>query len=159
MSGFATSRLAAERKAWRKGHPYGFVARPIKNLDGSLNLLTWQCAIPGEKGTAWEGGLYKLMVEFKDDYPFTAPKCVFEPPLFHPNVFPNGTVCLSFLNARSDWHPAITIRQTLLRIREMLNYPNIDNPAQEEPYQLYRSNREEYQRRVREQAKMMLDIQ
>ena len=28
---------------------------------------------------------------FKDDYPTTPPKCKFEPPLFHPNVYPSGT--------------------------------------------------------------------
>ncbi len=25
---------------------------------------------------------------FKDDYPSTPPKCKFEPPLFHPNIYP-----------------------------------------------------------------------
>lgn len=28
----------------------GFVARPVKNLDGTLNLMSWECAIPGKKG-------------------------------------------------------------------------------------------------------------
>ncbi|KHJ75338.1 hypothetical protein OESDEN_25045 [Oesophagostomum dentatum] len=27
---------------------------------------------------------------FKDDFPSTPPKCKFEPPLFHPNVYPSG---------------------------------------------------------------------
>ncbi|KAJ9577820.1 hypothetical protein L9F63_025317, partial [Diploptera punctata] len=49
MSGIAVARLAEERKAWRKDHPFGFVARPMKNVDGSLNLMNWECAIPGKK--------------------------------------------------------------------------------------------------------------
>lgn len=28
----------------------GFVARPTKNPDGSLNLMNWECAIPGKPG-------------------------------------------------------------------------------------------------------------
>lgn len=40
--------------------------------------------------TPWEGGSYKLRMIFKDDYPATPPKCKFEPPLFHPNVYPSG---------------------------------------------------------------------
>lgn len=28
----------------------GFVAVPIKNADGTLNLMNWECAIPGKKG-------------------------------------------------------------------------------------------------------------
>jgi hypothetical protein len=29
-----------------------------------------------------------LGMVFKDDYPSTPPKCKFEPPLFHPNIYP-----------------------------------------------------------------------
>lgn len=70
MSGIAGARLAEERKAWRKEHPYvniaffkftynlfyllqGFVARPSKNTDGSLNLMNWECSIPGKKGVSY----------------------------------------------------------------------------------------------------------
>jgi len=28
----------------------GFVAKPSKNADGTLNLLNWECLIPGKKG-------------------------------------------------------------------------------------------------------------
>lgn len=77
MSGIAIARLGEERKAWRKDHPFvsihfassnslqkneknrilhffnrifqGFVARPTKNPDGTLNLMLWDCAIPGKK--------------------------------------------------------------------------------------------------------------
>lgn len=75
MSGIALSRLAQERKAWRKDHPFGFVAVPTKNPDGTMNLMNWECAIPGKKGTPWEGGLFKLRMLFKDDYPSSPPKC------------------------------------------------------------------------------------
>nr|XP_015214990.1 PREDICTED: SUMO-conjugating enzyme UBC9-B-like [Lepisosteus oculatus] len=75
MSGIALSRLAQERKTWRKDHPFGFVAVPTKNPDGTLNLMNWECAIPGKKGTLWEGGQYKLRMLFKDDYPSSPPKC------------------------------------------------------------------------------------
>ena len=34
-----------------------------------MNLMNWECAIPGKKGTLWEGGLYKIRMIFKDDYP------------------------------------------------------------------------------------------
>ncbi|VDN18811.1 unnamed protein product [Gongylonema pulchrum] len=60
MSGLAISRLAEERKAWRKNHPFGFIARPALNPDGTRNLFHWECAIPGKQGTIWEGGLYKV---------------------------------------------------------------------------------------------------
>lgn len=54
---------------------------------------------------------------FKDDYPSTPPKCKFDPPLFHPNVYPSGTVCLSLLDEEKDWRPSITIKQILVGIQ------------------------------------------
>jgi hypothetical protein len=35
----------------------------------------------------------------------------FSPALFHPNVYPSGTVCLSILDEEKSWKPAITIKQ------------------------------------------------
>lgn len=67
----------------------------------------------------------------------------FEPPLFHPNVYPSGTVCLSILEEDKDWRPAITIKQILLGIQELLNEPNIQDPAQAEAYTIYCQNRVE----------------
>lgn len=40
----------------------------------------------------------------------------FSPPLFHPNVYPSGTVCLSILDEEKSWKPAITIKQVFLFI-------------------------------------------
>merc|ERR1712142_906773 len=156
MDGIATARLTEERKAWRKDHPFGFVAKPTKNKDGSMNLFNWTCAIPGKKGTPWEGGLYKLTMNFKDDYPSSPPKCKFDPPLFHPNVYPSGTVCLSILDEEKDWRPAITIKQILLGIQTLLIEPNEKDPAQAEAYTSFCQNKTEYEKRVRAQAKAMM---
>ncbi|KAL3309161.1 SUMO-conjugating enzyme UBC9, partial [Cichlidogyrus casuarinus] len=107
----ALKRLSEERKAWRKDHPFGFVAKPMREVDGNFNLMIWECKIPGKKGTGWEGGLYNLKMYFKPEYPTSPPKCKFEPALFHPNIFPSGTVCLSILDEEKDWRPAVTIKQ------------------------------------------------
>ncbi len=78
---------------------------------------------------------------------------VFEPALFHPNIFPSGTVCLSILNEEKDWSPGITIKQILLGVQELLNEPNVDDPAQELPFKLYKSDKKAYTQRVLQQAK------
>ena len=93
------------------------ISRPMKNSDGSFNLMLWEYAIPGKKNSPWDGGLYRGQMIFKDDYPSTPPKVKFVPPLFHPNVYPSGTVCLSLLDEEKDWRPAITIKQLLLGIQ------------------------------------------
>lgn len=145
-SSFALSRLMEERKQWRKDHPFGFFAKPTKKEDGSLDLMKWECGIPGKNGSIWEGGVYKLSIQFSSKYPVDAPKCKFIPPLPHPNIYPSGYICLSLL---SDWKPSITLKQLLLGVQQLFDEPNLKSPANGEMYELYRHSISKYQQVVR----------
>ena len=79
----------------------------------------------------------------------TTPVGKFVPPLFHPNVYPSGTVCLSILNEEEAWKPAITIKQILLGVQDLLNDPNPESPAQAEAYNLFKKDRAEYEKRIK----------
>ncbi|KAJ3214640.1 E2 SUMO-conjugating protein ubc9 [Dinochytrium kinnereticum] len=147
------ARLTEERKQWRKDHPYGFWAKPDKNLDNTMNILSWKVGIPGKPNTPWENGVYTLHITFPEDYPQKPPKCKFVPALFHPNVYPSGTVCLSILNEEQDWKPAITLKQILLGIQDLLDDPNPESPAQSEAYLLFKKDKAAYEKRIRQQAK------
>lgn len=142
-----------ERKSWRKDHPFGFIAKPLSNKDGSSNLMKWEAGIPGKVGTDWEGGVYKVHLEFSDDYPDEPPKCKFVPPLFHVNVFSSGAICLSILDKSKDWRPAITVKQVLLGIQDLLNNPNPNSPAHQQAIDLFNRDKVAYGKRVREEAK------
>lgn len=83
------------------------------------------------------------------EYPTKPPKCRFVPPLFHPNVYPSGTVCLSILNEEEGWKPAITIKDILLGIQSLLDEPNPDSPAQAEAYNLFKKDRAGYERKIK----------
>lgn len=109
-----------------------------KKPDGSMDLFTWTAGVPGEAGTPWEGGVYKLNLYFPEDFPAKPPKCQFDPPLFHPNVYPSGTICLSILNAEKGWEPSHSVLQVLKGVQLLLNTPNLDDPAQREAYDLMR---------------------
>ena len=87
MSAIALGRLAEERKAWRKDHPPDWKAKPVIRADNSTNLMQWDAAITGRRGTDWEGGLYKLQIRFPATYPVDPPAVLFDPPIFHPNVY------------------------------------------------------------------------
>ena len=112
MSGIARSRLMEERKVWRKDKPHGFYARPVTVGDGSVDILKWECQIPGKKDTDWHGGYYPLTMEFSEDYPSKPPKCKFPEKFFHPNIYPSGTVCLSILSEDDGWRPSIASAST-----------------------------------------------
>ena len=76
-SAIAQGRLREERKLWRRDHPIGFWARPLANNDDAAasSSWTWEAGVPGKKGTDWEGGVYKVQMEFSDEYPSRPPKC------------------------------------------------------------------------------------
>jgi ubiquitin-protein ligase len=65
------------RKSWRRDHPFGFFAKPMRGANGMMDLKKWDCGVPGKEKTIWEGGLFKLEVTFPDEYPTKPPKCTF----------------------------------------------------------------------------------
>ncbi|GLC35778.1 hypothetical protein PLESTB_000493300 [Pleodorina starrii] len=150
-------RLMEERKLFRKNRLFGFIAKPLTKDDGSIDLRRWICRIPGPSASAWEGGSYPLTLVFPDTYPTDPPACIFPANFFHPNVYPDGKVCLSLLNNDHDlggqWAPSISITQILQGIQELLTNPNIYSPAQKPAYDVLKSNKAEYERMVRAQAK------
>ncbi|BGO90198.1 hypothetical protein NBRC10512_002401 [Rhodotorula toruloides] len=153
MSGICERRLQEERKQWRKDHPYGFFAKPKKNPDGSMDLKVWETGIPGKEGTIWENAVYPVTLIFPDDYPSKPPKCKLPAGFYHPNIYPSGTVCLSILNEEKSWRPAITLKQILLGIQDLLDAPNPDDPAQLEAYTTFKKDLPAYEKRVKQQAK------
>ncbi|CAH2049157.1 unnamed protein product [Thlaspi arvense] len=52
------------------------------------------------------------------------------------------------------WRPAITVKQILVGIQDLLDQPNPADPAQTEGYHLFIQDVVEYKRRVRQQAKL-----
>jgi ubiquitin-conjugating enzyme E2 I len=152
MTSLATERLKNERKNWRKDHPVGFWAKCATTPDGSVDLFRWEAGIPGKKGSPWEGGEYRVQIEFPKEYPMKPPKCRFVPVIFHPNVFPSGTVCLSILNEEKGWQQSISVKEILLGLQNLLDDPNPNDPAAKEPYDLYRINKKAYEERVRREA-------
>ncbi|RYR78763.1 hypothetical protein Ahy_A01g003622 isoform A [Arachis hypogaea] len=56
-------------------------------------------------------------------------------------------------NHPHGWRPAITVKQILVGIQDLLDQPNPADPAQTEGYHLFIQDATEYKRRVRQQAK------
>ncbi|GFP93091.1 sumo-conjugating enzyme sce1 [Phtheirospermum japonicum] len=65
--GIARGRLAEERKAWRRNHPHGFVAKPETLPDGTVNLMVWLCTIPGKSAVSISQSYCSKLPEFLND--------------------------------------------------------------------------------------------
>lgn len=153
------ARLQEQWINYRKNPLFGFKAKPSKNPDGTLNLFQWDSEIPGTEGTIWAEGVYKMKIIFDDNYPSTPPICRFCPPVFHPNVFPSGNICATFLTADNGWDAGYTIQEILLGVQNLLNEPNFGAPAQVEAFAYNQISPELYKLKVLYQARCMRDQQ
>ena len=62
-------------------------------------------------------------------------------------------MCLSILDEDKDWKPSITVKQILLGVQDLLDNPNVNDPAQNDAYVLFVKNTEEYRKRVAQQSR------
>ena len=99
-------------------------------------------------------------MSFPPTYPHMPPKLKFQTHLFHPNVFQNGEVCISILHPPGDdkygyesaaerWSPVQTPETILLSVISMLGSPNDESPANIEAGKLWREDKKEFKKRVR----------
>eukprot|EP01016_Furgasonia_blochmanni_P001296 TRINITY_DN10490_c0_g1_i1.p1 TRINITY_DN10490_c0_g1~~TRINITY_DN10490_c0_g1_i1.p1 ORF type:complete len:141 (-),score=39.34 TRINITY_DN10490_c0_g1_i1:62-484(-) len=99
MSTQARRRLMRDFKKLQEDPPSsGVTAAPTED-----NIMQWQAVIFGPDDTPWEGGAFKLKMDFTEDYPNKAPTVKFETKIFHPNVYADGSICLDIL--QNQWSP------------------------------------------------------
>lgn len=80
MSTPAKRRLMRDFKQLQEEPPEGISGAPNED-----NLMKWTAVIFGPEGTPWEGGIFRLSLEFSKDYPTEPPLVKFVTPIFHPN--------------------------------------------------------------------------
>jgi ubiquitin-conjugating enzyme E2 A len=143
MTTQARRRLLRDFKRLQEDPPAGISGAPSQD-----NILKWQAVIFGPEDTEWEGGTFRLSLEFTEEYPNKAPVVKFISKMFHPNVYADGSICLDIL--QNNWSPIYDIAAILTSIQSLLCDPNPNSPANVEAARLYQENKEEYYRRVQE---------
>ncbi|KAI3427990.1 hypothetical protein D9Q98_006378 [Chlorella vulgaris] len=142
MSTAARKRLIRDFKRLQQDPPEGVNASPQAE-----NIMTWNAIIFGPDETIWDGGVFKLSMEFSEDYPNKAPVVKFRTQLFHPNIYADGAICLDIL--QNQWSPIYDVSAILTSIQSLLSDPNPNSPANSEAARLYNEDRKEYNRRVK----------
>ena len=61
------------------------------------NFRHFFVTIAGPRGTAYEGGVFKLEMYLPEEYPMVPPKVHFLTRVYHPNVDRVGRICLDIL--------------------------------------------------------------
>jgi ubiquitin-protein ligase len=67
--------------------------------------------------------------------------------MFHPNVYPDGRVCLGVL--KEKWNAQFDVMLLLHTVRMLLSDPNPNSPANNTVAVIFEKDKKEYERRVR----------
>jgi ubiquitin-protein ligase len=138
------------------------IEEPIDNVNFNVNqnnLLKWEFTIFGPHESPYEGGIYNGTIVFPASYPAQPPVVQFTSKLFHPNVYPDGKLCISILHEGNDltgyeheierWRPIQNIRTIFLSIISLLNDPNPDSAANIDAAKMLRDDKEGYYKKIR----------
>ena len=120
------------------------------------NFNQWNIIMIGPPDTIFEYGIFEAYIEFPNEYPNKAPQFKFITPLFHPNIYPDGKVCISILHEGIDefgyenlserWNPSQSVNSILISILSMLLSPNLDSPANVDASNLWKNNYDAYKK-------------
>jgi ubiquitin-conjugating enzyme E2 A len=135
-------RLASDLKHLMADPPSGISASPTSED----NLFCWQASVIGPDESPWEGGIYKARLQFPDQYPDKPPRVRFLSDMFHPNIYPDGSLCLDII--QDKWKPIYTVSSILSSIQSLLCDPNTDSPANPEAAKLYQTSKKDYNKCV-----------
>lgn len=108
----------------------------------------------------WHDKVLTGDINLPPTYPFAPPTVYFTCNLYHPNIYKDGSVCISILKAKPDesgyyklnevWTPAIDLEGIIVCIWNILNEPNLESPANLDACIDYRENKELYLIKTRE---------
>ena len=141
MTTAAQRRLLREFRKFQDDPPLGVTGAPTED-----NILKWDAIIFGPEDTPFEGGTFKLTIDFTENYPHDPPKVKFVTKMFHPNIYQDGSICLDILSDK--WSPTFDISVTLHSIQSLLDDPNPHSPANGLAADLFMKNKSEYIRKV-----------
>ena len=113
--------------------------------------------LKGPEGTPYEGGIFVVDIQIPQQYPFEPPKMKFETRMWHPNVSSQtGAICLDIL--KDKWSPALTVKTALVSLQALLSAPEPDDPQDAEVANMYKSDRQKFDRTAAEWTATYADL-
>ena len=120
----------------------GYQILSLKN-DTLLGILE------GPPNTSFENGCFLFKILFPIDYLFGPPKFIFITQVFHPNISESGNVSVDIL--LDQWAPTLcSFSSIIYSIQSLLDDPNPNDFLNETAAKLYKEDRKNYDKTVRE---------
>nr|OQO21269.1 hypothetical protein B0A51_10258 [Rachicladosporium sp. CCFEE 5018] len=126
------------------------------------NILDWSVAlIVLNPDSLYYGGYFKARITFPSNYPFAPPDFKFVRPLWHPNIYPDGRLCISILHQPGDdamsgesagerWSPVQRVESVLISILSLLDDAEVSSPANVDAGVMLRLDPKAYKERVKQ---------
>ncbi|KAL1441135.1 hypothetical protein MTO96_008876 [Rhipicephalus appendiculatus] len=89
------------------------------------DLTNFKVIISPDEGF-YRGGRFVFHIRVGDNYPHEPPSVKCETSVFHPNIDPEGNVCLNIL--RDEWNPVLTLGSVVLGLLVLFLEPNTEDP-------------------------------
>ncbi|RPB21115.1 ubiquitin-conjugating enzyme [Terfezia boudieri ATCC MYA-4762] len=156
--------------------------RQFKGMQTDTNLSNISVGLIDENIYEWEvmlmipdecnfygGGCFKARLSFPKEYPLMPPKMRFETPIWHPNIYPQGDVCISILHppvedkygyelVQERWLPIHTPESILISVISMLSSPNIESPANVDAARQWRDDQAGFKANARKSVRASLEM-
>jgi len=155
----------AEYKQLLGNPPDGVIAGPLSED----NFFEWEAVITGPEGTVFEDGVFLARLAFPQDYPLNPPAMKFVSDIYHPNIYPDGKVCISILHPPGNdplgyetsaerWSPVQSVEKILLSVMSMIAEPNINSPANVDAAKMYRDDRKAFRKMAHKHVRKSLQM-
>jgi len=124
------------------------------------NIFEWSVAlIVLNPDSLYYGGYFKAVMKFPRNYPYEPPSFRFARPLWHPNVYPDGGLCISILHqpgedmmsgeqAGERWSPVQRVESVLISVISLLDDAEVSSPANVDAGVMLRKDPAAYKERV-----------
>lgn len=135
------------------------------------DILNWNVAlIVINPDSLYYGGYFKAKMTFPSNYPYSPPTFQFNRPLFHPNIYTDGKLCISILHAPGDdemsgekagerWSPVQRVESVLLSIISLLDDAECSSPANVDAGVMLRKDLDSFKNKVKDDVeKSRVDI-
>ncbi|KAI9843464.1 MAG: hypothetical protein M1837_006310 [Sclerophora amabilis] len=125
------------------------------------NIYKWNVALMiVNPESLYYGGYFKAKMTFPHNYPYSPPDFKFIHPLFHPNIYSDGKLCISILHppgedemsgetAAERWSPIQGVESVLVSILSLLDDAEVSSPANVDAGVLLRKSKEEFKEMVK----------
>ncbi|KAL9633213.1 MAG: hypothetical protein Q9164_004831 [Protoblastenia rupestris] len=126
------------------------------------SITNWSIALMVlNPASLYYGGYFKATMTFPPNYPYCPPTFQFTRPLYHPNIYQDGKLCISILHppghdeqsgetAGERWSPVQRVESVLLSIISLLDDAECSSPANVDAGIMLRKDPEQFKKRVKE---------